>query len=111
MADHRLGSSAIPGAVCDAVHPRTGRLDASEFSRTQCRTACTTAAEAEKSRCLMRYTGIGNATTTGLALVLPGRCRTGRAYAHGRTVSLCCTADRRDVREWRVWRQPSNASK
>ena len=59
----------------------------------------------------MRYVGVGNVTTAGLALALPVGWELWRAYARARIVSLCRTADRWDVAERRVWRQPSNASK
>jgi len=59
----------------------------------------------------MRYVGVGNVTTAGLALALPERWELWRAFARARIVSLCRTADRWDVAERRVWRQPSNASK
>jgi hypothetical protein len=58
----------------------------------------------------MRYVGVGNVTTAGLALALPERWELWRAFARARIVSLCRTADRWDVGR-RVWRQPSNASK
>ena len=58
----------------------------------------------------MRYVGVGNVTTAGLALALPVGWELWRAYARARIVSLCRTADRWDVGR-RVWRQPSNASK
>jgi len=51
----------------------------------------------------MRYAAAGKSP--------PRAGRLGRAYAHARIVSVCRTADRRDVGERRVWRQPSNASK
>ena len=54
----------------------------------------------------MRYAGVGNVTTAGLALALPIGWELWRAYARARIVSLCRTADRWDVGR-RVWRQPS----
>jgi len=45
----------------------------------------------------MRYAGVGNVTTAGLALALPVGWELWRAYARARIVSLCRAADRWDL--------------